>query len=140
MIGWVPLLILIPAAVIDVKTREVPEVFPMTLLGWAMIATGFQLHDVGWASLLGGLVIGLGLSGVFFSLGGIGGGDVKLIAALGAVLGHAAIFQALFWIALSGGALALAALARGRRDLAYLPAIVIGLSISILWHTWRIHA
>jgi prepilin peptidase CpaA len=139
MICWVLLLFVIPATVIDLKARQIPDVISLALLGWAMIATGFHLHDVGWASLLGGLVIGLGLSMVFFGMGGIGGGDVKFIAALGAALGHAAILPALFWIALSGGCLALLALIRGKRDLAYLPAIAIGLSIYLFWHVRLAH-
>ena len=139
MIWWVLLLFVLPATVIDLKTREVPDLLSLTLLGWAIVVTGLHLHDVGWASLLGGFLIGIGFSGAFYVMGGIGGGDVKFIAALGAALGHAAIIPALFWIALSGGALALLALYRGKRDLAYLPAIAIGLAIDQLCHGRFIH-
>ena len=139
MIWWVLLLFVLPATVIDLKTREVPDLLSLTLLGWAIVVTGLHLHDVGWASLLGGFLIGIGFSGAFYAMGGIGGGDVKFIAALGAALGHAAIIPALFWIALSGGALALLALYRGKRDLAYLPAIAIGLAIDQLCHGRFIH-
>jgi prepilin peptidase CpaA len=139
MIWWVLLLFVFPATVIDLKTREVPDLLSLTLLGWAIVVTGLHLHDVGWASLLGGFLIGIGFSGAFYAMGGIGGGDVKFIAALGAALGHAAMIPALFWIALSGGALALLALYRGKRDLAYLPAIAIGLAIDQLCHGRFIH-
>lgn len=47
MIGWVLLLFVVPATVIDPKTRQIPDVIPLTLLGWAMTATDFHLHPVG---------------------------------------------------------------------------------------------
>jgi prepilin peptidase CpaA len=136
---WVLVLFVLPATVIDLKTREVPDLLSLSLLGWAIVVTGLHLHDVGWASLLLGFVIGIAASGFFFAVGGVGGGDVKFIAALGAAIGHAALVPALFWIALSGGALALLALCRGKRDLAYLPAVAIGLAISQFWHVRFIH-
>jgi prepilin peptidase CpaA len=137
---WVPLLFILVAAIHDLRTREVPDAIALALLGWATVATALRWHDVGWASMLGGLVIGLVLSMSFFALGGLGGGDVKLIAALGAALGHAAIVPALFWIAIAGGLLAIVALLRGRRDLAYLPAIALGLIIDLIWREPALHA
>jgi Flp pilus assembly protein protease CpaA len=136
---WVLVLFVLPATVIDLKTREVPDLLSLSLVGWAIVVTGLHLHDVGWASLFGGFLVGIALGGLFFAMGGIGGGDVKFIAALGAALGHTALFPALFWTALSGAALALVALCRGKRDLAYLPAIAIGLAISQLCHVRFIH-
>ena len=138
--AWVPLLFVLLATAHDLRAREIPDAIPLALLGWALIATAFRLHEVGWASMMGGLAIGLLLSGIFFALSGLGGGDVKLIAALGAALGHAAILPVLFWIALAGGVLSLIALSRGRRDLAYLPAIALGLTVYLLWHERIVHA
>lgn len=125
--AWIPFLFVLWATVHDLKTREIPDAISWSLLVWAIVATALGLDDVGRASRLGGLAIGLVLGGLFFALGGLGGGDVKLIAALGAALGYAAILPALFWIAIAGGMLSLVALLRGRRDLAYLPAIALGL-------------
>jgi prepilin peptidase CpaA len=130
---WIPLAFILTATVYDLRTREIPDAIPATLLGWSVLAAGLGLTGVGWGSLAGGFAIGLGLSVVFFAMGGLGGGDVKLLAALGAALGHAAIFPALFWTAMAGTVLALIALARGRRDFAYLPAIAFGLLIHLLW-------
>src|SRR4051812_33922826 len=140
MVSWVPLLFVLWATAHDVRTREIPDAIAVALLGTAIVMTALRLHDVGWASLLGGLAIGLALGLVVFALGGWGGGDVKLFAALGAALGHAAILPALFWIAIVGGVLSLAALLRGRRDLAYLPAIALGLLIFLLLQARTGHA
>jgi len=129
----VALVFVLVATIFDLRTREVPDTIPALLLGWAVAVAALGLDGNGWGSMLVGLSVGLLTSGVFFALGGLGGGDVKLIAALGAVLGHPAIWTALFWIALAGGGFSLIALIRGRRDLAYLPAIALGLSIHLLW-------
>jgi Flp pilus assembly protein protease CpaA len=131
--NWVPLLFILVATYYDLKTREVPDAVPLSLLGWAVAASAFGWHDVGWTALLGGLAIGFGLSVVLFALGGLGGGDVKMISALGAALGPRTLLPVLGWIALAGGLLALVALVRGRRDLPYLPAIALGLLVDLLW-------
>jgi prepilin peptidase CpaA len=87
----------------------------------------------GWLAAAGGLVLGLALGWPLFALGGWGGGDVKLLAALGAALGPAALVQVAIWMGVAGGALALVAAARGKKDLAYVPAIAIGLFVNTLW-------
>ena len=56
---------------------------------------------------LGGLGIALGLALVFYVLRAIGGGDVKLLAAVGAVLGSGEIVGALGLMAVLGAAYAL---------------------------------
>jgi prepilin peptidase CpaA len=128
------------ATVQDVRSREIPDWISLLLLAWAVLATALGLHPVGWLSLLGGLAIGFVLSTLFFALGGLGAGDVKLLTALGAALGHAAVLFTLFWIALAGGALALVALGRGKRDLAYGPAIALGLFIATVLREGLRHA
>ena len=75
-----------------------------------------------------GFLAGLGL----FRLNAFGGGDVKLIASLGAVMGFADLIGVLFYIAIFGGVLALAARIRREREIAYAPAIALGLLASIV--------
>jgi prepilin peptidase CpaA len=128
------------ATAYDLRSREIPDWISLLLLVWAVGSTALELHPVGWLSLLGGLTIGFVLSTVFFALGGLGAGDVKLMTALGAALGHVAVLFTLFWIALAGGALAFVALARGKRDLAYGPAIALGLFIATLLREGLRHA
>jgi prepilin peptidase CpaA len=124
---WIPVAVVLVATVYDLRRREIPDWVSLVLLGWAILATAFQWHAVGWLSLLGGLALGFGLTLLLFALGAMGGGDVKLTAALGAALGYATLLPVLFWIALAGGLLALVALIRGQREIAFVPAIALGL-------------
>jgi prepilin peptidase CpaA len=68
----------------------------------------------GLASSVEGLGLGLLLLGPIYLLGFLGAGDVKLMAAVGSLLGPGALFETLPYIFICGGVLALAiALARG---------------------------
>lgn len=74
----------VAAAYADVRTRRIPR--ELTL---AALLAGLAFHAM--TGGLAGSLIGAGLAFVvsmaMFSIGAIGGGDVKLIAALGAMLG-----------------------------------------------------
>lgn len=102
-------------AVTDVKSRRVPNL----LTGPAILA-GLALHSAldGWRGLehsfLGALICG-GIFFVLFLTGGMGGGDVKLIAAVGALAGLSHIVYVLIFTGLAGGVMALALVARRRR-------------------------
>jgi Flp pilus assembly protein protease CpaA len=63
---------------------------------------------------------------MLFALAKFGGGDAKIIASLAALLGTKGFLFLLYYVALAGGGLALVALLRKRRDLAYGPAIALG--------------
>ena len=54
-----------------------------------------------------GLVFGFLPLFVIFVVGGLGGGDVKLMAAIGAIKGYPFVVYALFYAALVGGLLAI---------------------------------
>jgi len=60
---------------------------------------------------MGGLFLGLALLIVFYLVGGMGAGDVKLMAAVGSLLGPQGVFQAFIGTALVGGIYALLILA-----------------------------
>ncbi|MEZ5292656.1 MAG: prepilin peptidase [Vicinamibacterales bacterium] len=94
------------ACATDLARARVPNT--LTVLG---IVVGVVAHAVlpggrgAVASLVGGLA-GLGVFFPFFALGGMGGGDVKLMAALGAWVGAPAILFVALYTALAGGVLA----------------------------------
>ena len=123
---WVPLVLLIVATVFDIWRRELPNWIPLTVIVWAIAATarGWSAH--GWIPLVTGFVLALAIGMLLFWRGGFGGGDVKLLAALGAVVGPAPLFSLLFYVALAGGVFAVVAALRGQKELAYAPAITLG--------------
>jgi prepilin peptidase CpaA len=130
------LVLLVPVAlalVYDLRTREIPDWIPLLIVAWACLATSRHLHQATWTGLVVGLLLGLGLGAAVFCLGWPGGGDVKLLAAIGAVVGPWTLLSILAWMALAGGALALLAAARGRRDFAYVPAIALGVAVEAFW-------
>jgi len=96
----------------DVRVRRIPNL----LSGGAMLA-GVVLNVVclgvqGVLSSAAGFLVTVGLLWAPFYLGGIGGGDVKMMAALGTLLGPALAFQALLIGMIVGGAITLVHLAR----------------------------
>ncbi len=103
------------ASVTDVKSRRVPN-----LLTGPAFLFGLMLHFTwgGWKEMLLAAVAGL-ICGVVFLLfylaGGMGAGDVKLIAAVGCIAGLPHIASVLVLTALAGGVMALVLAAmRGR--------------------------
>ena len=74
------------------------------------------------------LVVGL----ILYLARGLGGGDVKLLTALGAVVGLYLLVYLFFFTAVAGGILGFVALARKQRQIAYAPAIAIGFLILLI--------
>ncbi len=137
----VPLLLLLVAVACDLRTREIPDGISVALALFACVAAGFGWAGIQWWMVLTGGLLGLLIGYGLFRFGEFGGGDAKLIAALGALLGPVGIWIVLFWMAVAGGVLALIALARGQRDYAYAPAIAAGFAVYLvypggLWGWW----
>jgi prepilin peptidase CpaA len=123
---WVTAALLVVAAGFDLRSREIPNTLPLALLVWAVAARALGLQPADWLGLLAGLGLGFALGAGLFALGAMGGGDAKLLAALGAVLGPRAFGIVLIYIALIGGVLALAARMRRQSEVVYGPAIALG--------------
>jgi prepilin peptidase CpaA len=86
----------------DARTRRIPNY--LTLLA-ALSGLGFQFGAHGWPGLgqgLLGLCVGFSLLIGFFLKGGMGAGDVKALAALGAWLGPLATLYLFMYMGLSG--------------------------------------
>lgn len=105
-----PLLLSVWIAWGDVKTRRIPNYLT---LGAALAGLGFQLGYHGWPGLKAGtlgLALGFGLLMLPYLAGGLGAGDVKAMAALGAWLGPWRTLFLFAYMGLAGGVLALGAL------------------------------
>ncbi len=91
----------------DTLCSKIPNAFNALL---AVLGLLYHFHSggfpgAGWALL--GLLTGLGLFLVPFLMGGMGAGDVKALAALGALLGPKIIFQVFLYTAIIGGGMGL---------------------------------
>jgi len=91
----------------DTFFTKIPNLANLTMVLAGLI---YHYHATGPAGLLlafEGLALGLALLLVPYLLGGMGAGDVKALAALGAVLGPGAVFQVFLFMSCAGGILAL---------------------------------
>jgi prepilin peptidase CpaA len=99
----------------DLRSRRIPN---WLTFGAAGAALGVRLAFGGGEALIGGAeawLLGTGIFFVPFALGWMGAGDVKLLAAFGALGGPAFLIQAAFAGCLAGGVIALAYLVCQRR-------------------------
>lgn len=134
------------AAIIeDLRRRTIPNWIPVAAFAGGVIC---QVMDKGWwgfgAATLGAIA-GFGVFLVFYLLGGMGGGDVKLMAGFGALLGAGRLLEAALWTAGIGGLMALGLIAlswlRSRvrgveymspKTIPYAPAIAFGVWLTLL--------
>ena len=103
------------ATVMDIRTRRIPNVVTgsMAASGLVLAATGVSGVSVG--ASLAGMIVGLLLMLPGHALGATGAGDVKLMAAVGAVIGIHVVVNAFLFTAGAGGILAVAVALRRRR-------------------------
>ena len=136
----------------DLRERRIPNFLTFTGI---LVGLGLQTAIYGVDGLLGSFLgLGLGLLVLFplFAVSKFGAGDVKLLAAIGALRGFQFLWRAALLGAVSGGFLALLALAyhrelryvtlgiitggsyRSQRSYPYSPAIAMGvLLVDLGW-------
>jgi leader peptidase (prepilin peptidase)/N-methyltransferase len=131
--------VLIALAFIDLDTFRLPDVLTFPLLGIGLLG-GFLIpgNPTGWESLLSAL----GAGGFFWIITrvhpqGMGLGDVKLVAALGAFLGFPAIFLAVFMGSFVGAFIGIILLLAGRKrfnqQIPFGPYLALGAILTLLW-------
>jgi prepilin peptidase CpaA len=83
-----PLIVLLVwAAIEDVCARRIANWLSLSLLIAGVVSAAMGTNTIGLSASLGGAVVGLAIPLVLFALGALGGGDVKLLAAVGAWIG-----------------------------------------------------
>ncbi|MFO7607004.1 MAG: A24 family peptidase [Desulfurivibrionaceae bacterium] len=95
----------------DTFQSRIPNLATLSLV---LVGFGYHLWSGGMpggATALTGMLTGLALLLPFYLLGGMGGGDVKALAALGTLMGPADIFQVFLLTGLIGGGMAVVHLA-----------------------------
>jgi prepilin peptidase CpaA len=97
---------------LDVRTRRIPNVVTVPAIVLGLAVNGLYMGPHGVATSLAGLVLPVALLLFPFALGGIGGGDVKMMAAVGALLGPRLAVWGLVLGMILGGGIMLAHLGR----------------------------
>jgi leader peptidase (prepilin peptidase)/N-methyltransferase len=123
---------------IDLEHQILPD--RITLPGIALgFLTSFLGTRVSWIDSLLGILAGGGIlfAVIVLSGGGMGGGDMKLGAMIGAFLGYKLALLALFLAVIAGGIVALCLLATGirrRKDpVPFGPFLATGAALATLW-------
>lgn len=146
MTGMMLAALALTAALFDLRFRRIPNW--LTAGGW-ITGVAAQTYLQGWPGAkeaLLGSALGFGVYAFLFSLRAMGGGDVKLMAGFGAILGPSLLLWAALWTAAAGGLFALAGLGfyRLRRwwlnrppdpqeeSIPYAPAIAVGAWLALL--------
>ena len=96
------------ACLTDLRERRIPN---SLTFGSALAALVYHAYTMGLTGLgmsVAGWFLGTLLFLPIFALRGIGGGDVKLLAAIGAWLGPSLVIWVALWGAVAGGVFALA--------------------------------
>ena len=150
------------AAIVDMKTRRVPNWLTFGVAAIGVTLASAHVDTVGPLGALEGLAVGLLLMLPGHVIGKTGAGDVKLLAAVGTLLGPGSVAMAFLYSAIAGGVLAvLVAIRRGRLQqaiestamlvrtgganvaeverpstnnrFAYAPAIAVGAVVAAVW-------
>lgn len=149
---WIAVLVGLAATVDDLAHRQIANWIPAAALAGGF---GWQIGQDGWTGALhalAGAAAGFAVFLVFYLMGGMGGGDVKLMAGFGALLGTGRLIEAALWTAGVGGLFALGVVAfqfarrrlgseiqietaeekaRGN-SIPYAPAITLGVWLSLV--------
>jgi len=104
---WPTLIVLAVATFTDLRSRRIPNWLVLPFLAAGIGVSGW-LH--GWHGIgqsFAGLALALVIFGIFFWMGGMGAGDVKLCAAIGAWIGPGQLVVALIMTGIAGGVMVL---------------------------------
>lgn len=155
---WIAVLVGLAATIDDLARRRIANWISAAALAGGL---GWQLGQNGWWGglyALGGAAVGFTVFLIFYLLGGMGGGDIKLMTGFGALLGPRDCLWAALLTALVGGVLALGFVAvrslrkklggkiEGKQELTkeegereesipYAPAIALGVWLSLVPRT-----
>jgi len=123
--------LLVWAAVEDLRSRRIPNwlTFSLVLSGIAQSFT--QSWPVTTWMSLAGFGVGFGLPLVLFILGALGGGDVKLLAGVGAWFGPIVVFQVFLLAAILGAIMVIGqALVQGRTRVLLRNTAVVAINLA----------
>ncbi len=131
-------MVLILAVLTDIREQLILDVITLPAIGILLITRLFIGTEPFWLYLLGGVVgFVLLLLIAVVSRGGMGGGDIKLYAAIGVALGPwmtvMSLMLASFFGAVVGSLLMLTGMVKRKQPIAFGPFIFIGTLVAYLF-------
>jgi prepilin peptidase CpaA len=102
--------ILVIAAAVDLRSSRIPNWLTFSAMGFALAMHTWLHSGHGTLFSLAGLGVGLGLFLFVYIAGGIGAGDVKLMAAVGSFVGAYGALSCAWLAFVVGGVYAIAAM------------------------------
>jgi prepilin peptidase CpaA len=103
------------AALCDLRWRRIPNWLTLSAFVVGVLIQVVRAGVAGLPVALGGAAIGLCLLLPFYVIRAVGAGDVKLLAAIGALVGPQALVSVAIFAAVLGGAISVVMLARQGR-------------------------
>lgn len=136
LIGFLLTSLLIIIAMIDIDTMEIFDRFQIMLLVLALINLFISPLSL-LEHFIGFFIISIPFYIIAYLTGGIGGGDIKLIAIAGLLLGFKSTLVAFFIASILGGSMAIYLLLTKQKDrkslIAFGPYLCMGIYIAYLY-------
>jgi len=104
---WPTLLVVAVATFTDLRERRIPNWLVLPFLVAGIVVAGWMHGWHGVGQSLAGIGLGGFLYGILFFMGGMGAGDVKLCAAIGAWIGPMQLIVVVVVTGIAGGIMAL---------------------------------
>ena len=98
---------LLLSVIFDITQKRIPNFITLPVMGWGLLSYSVTGGFSGIVFSFLGLLLGLGVFIIPYMLGGMGGGDVKLMAAIGALKGTEFVFFATLFTAIIGAFMAI---------------------------------
>ena len=104
---WLTVFVVVAAAVIDIRSRRIPNWLSLPYLVAGVVVSAYWGGMTGLGSSIAGIGLATVVVGILWYLRGMGMGDLKLLAAVGAWVGPGQLLLALVATGIAGGFLAL---------------------------------
>jgi len=103
---WPTLIILVVATVIDIRSRRIPNWLSLPFLLIGVVGSAIRGGLPAFGQSVAGVGVAIAVAGILCYLRGMGMGDLKLCAAVGAWIGPGQLLFALIVTGIAGGIMA----------------------------------
>jgi len=126
------IIILTIAAATDLQYRKIPNAVTVPAMVYGLVCHTYLSGFDGLLFSVVGTVVGLSLLLLFYINGMMGAGDVKLMGAVGGILGPSGVFRAFLFTAMVGGIYALIVFALKGQLIRFLKRIILSLKLTMM--------